>query len=150
VAVARQDWWEKFCQVINRLDLISDERFKTNPVRTKNHKDLEEILSAITRTRTTSEWVADMEKADIACGPVNTVPQVAGDPHTLAREMITQVNHTQAGMLRVVNSPIKLSRTPVKLERASPVLGEHTEEVFMNLLGLSKADIAKLREEKAI
>jgi len=150
VAVARQDWWEKFCQVINRLDLISDERFKTNPVRTKNHKDLEEILSAITRTRTTSQWVADMEKADIACGPVNTVPQVAGDPHTLAREMITQVNHTQAGMLRVVNSPIKLSRTPVKLERASPVLGEHTEEVFMNLLGLSKADIAKLREEKAI
>ena len=83
-------------------------------------------------------------------GPVNTVPQVAGDPHTLAREMITQVKHTQAGMLRVVNSPIKLSRTPVKLERASPVLGEHTEEVFMNLLGLSKADIAKLREEKAI
>ena len=150
VAVARQDWWEKFCQVINRLDLISDERFKTNPIRTKNHKDLEEILSAITRTRTTSQWVADMEKADIACGPVNTVPQVAGDPHTLAREMITQVNHTQAGMLRVVNSPIKLSRTPVKLERASPMLGEHTEEVFMNLLGLSKADIAKLREEKAI
>lgn len=150
VAVARQDWWEKFCQVINRLDLISDERFKTNPVRTKNHKDLEEILSAITRTRNTAEWVADMEKADIACGPVNTVPQVAGDPHTLAREMITQAEHTQAGMLRVVNSPIKLSRTPVKLERASPVLGEHTEEVFMNLLGLSQADIAKLREEKAI
>ena len=150
VAVARQDWWEKFCQIINRLDLISDERFKTNPARTKNHKDLEEILSAITRTRNTAEWVADMEKADIACGPVNTIPQVAGDPHTLAREMITQVEHAQAGMLRVVNSPIKLSRTPVKLERASPVLGEHTEEVLMNLLGLSKADIAKLREEKAI
>jgi len=150
VAVARQDWWEKFCQVINRLDLISDERFKTNPVRTKNHKDLEEILSAITRTRNTAEWVADMEKADIACGPVNTVPQVADDPHTLAREMITQVEHTQAGMLRVVNSPIKLSRTPVKLERASPVLGEHTEEIFMNLLGLSQADITQLREEKAI
>jgi CoA:oxalate CoA-transferase len=150
VAVARQDWWEKFCQLINRSDLISDERFKTNPARTKNHKDLEEILSGITRTRTTSEWVSDMEKADIACGPVNTVPQVAGDPHTHAREMITQVKHAQAGMLRVVNSPIKLSRTPVKLERASPVLGEHTEEVFMGLLGLSKEDLAKLKEEKAI
>ena len=150
VAVARQDWWEKFCQLISRADLISDARFKTNPDRTKNHKDLEAILSAITRTRTTSEWVTDMEKADIACGPVNTVPQVAGDPHTLAREMITQVKHTQAGMLKVVNSPIKLSRTPVKLERASPVLGEHTEEVFTNLLGLSKEDIAKLKEEKTI
>jgi len=75
---------------------------------------------------------------------------VAGDPHTLAREMITQVKHTQAGMLKVVNSPIKLSRTPVKLERASPELGEHTEEVFVNLLGLSKEDLARLKEEKAI
>jgi len=150
VAVARQDWWEKFCRLINRSDLISDECFTTNPARTKNHKDLEAILSAITRARPTSEWVADMEKADIACGPVNTVPQVASDPHTLAREMITQVEHTQAGMLRVVNSPIKLSRTQVKLERASPLLGEHTEEVFMNLLGLSKEDLAKLKEEKAI
>ena len=150
VAVARQDWWEKFCNLINRSDLISDERFKTNPDRTKNHKDLEAILKGITRTRTTSEWVADMEKADIACGPVNTVPQVASDPHTLAREMIAQVKHTQAGMLRVVNSPIKLSRTPVNLERASPVLGEHTEEVFGNLLGLSREDLAKLKEEKAI
>jgi benzylsuccinate CoA-transferase BbsF subunit/naphthyl-2-methylsuccinate CoA transferase subunit len=53
-------------------------------------------------------------------------------------------------MLRVVNSPVKLSRTPVKLERASPVLGEHTEEIFMNLLGLTREDLAKLKEEKAI
>jgi succinate--hydroxymethylglutarate CoA-transferase len=64
--------------------------------------------------------------------------------------MITQVMHSKAGPLRVVNSPIKLSRTPVKLEKASPELGEHTEEVFMNLLGLNKEELAKLREEKAI
>jgi crotonobetainyl-CoA:carnitine CoA-transferase CaiB-like acyl-CoA transferase len=64
--------------------------------------------------------------------------------------MITQVKHTEAGMLRVVNSPIKLSRTPVKLGQASPVLGEHTEEVFVNLLGLSKEELARLKEEKAI
>jgi len=129
---------------------LSVNRGKKSVTVNLQHPRGEEILSAITRTRSTSEWVADMEKIDIARGPVNTVPQVAGDPHTLAREMITRVKHTQAGMLRVVNSPIKLSRTPVKLERASPVLGEHTEEVFMNLLGLSKEDLAKLREEKAI
>ncbi len=150
VAVARQDWWEKFCHLLNRSDLIMDERFQTNPLRTKNHKELEEIITAVTRTRTTGEWVAAMEKADIACGPVNTVPELARDPHTVAREMITRVMHSKAGPLRVVNSPIKLSRTPVKLEKASPELGEHTEEVFMNLLGLSKEELAKLREEKAI
>jgi CoA:oxalate CoA-transferase len=150
VAAARQDWWEKFCQLINRPDLIADERFKTNPARTKNHQQLEGILSGITTTRTTAEWVADMEKLDVACGPVNSIPRVAGDPHTLAREMITQVVHTEAGMLKVVNSPIKLSRTPVKLAKASPQLGEHTEQIFVNLLELSKEDLVKLREEKAI
>jgi CoA:oxalate CoA-transferase len=150
VAAARQDWWEKFCQRLKREDLITDERFKTNLLRTKNHKALEEIITAVTRTRTTAEWVAEMVEADIACGPVNTVPELARDPHMVAREMITQVMHSKAGPLRVVNSPIKLSRTPVKLEKASPELGEHTEEVFMNLLGFSKEELAKLREEKAI
>ena len=150
VAVPREDWWQKFCHLINRQDLLADDRFKDNPSRTKNHKDLEDILSAVTRTRTTVEWVAAMEKIDVACGPVNTVDQVAQDPHTIAREMIARVRHPQAGMLRVVNSPIKLSRTPVKLERASPQVGEHTNEILKTLLGLTEEEVAGLRSGKAI
>jgi len=150
VAVPREDWWQKFCHLINRQDLLADDRFKDNPSRTKNHKDLEDILSAVTRTRTTVEWVAAMEKIDVACGPVNTVDQVAQDPHTIAREMIARVQHPQAGMLRVVNSPIKLSRTPVKLERASPQVGEHTNEILKTLLGLTEEEVARLRSGKAI
>ena len=150
VAVPREDWWQKFCHLINRQDLLADDRFKDNPSRTKNHKDLEDILSAVTRTRTTAEWVAAMEKIDVACGPVNTVDQVAQDPHTIAREMIARVQHPQAGMLRVVNSPIKLSRTPVKLERASPQVGEHTNEILKTLLGLTEEEVARLRSGKAI
>jgi len=150
VAVPREDWWQKFCHLINRQDLLADDRFKDNPSRTKNHKDLEDILSAVTRTRTTVEWVAAMEKIDVACGPVNTVDQVAQDPHTIAREMIARVQHPQAGMLRVVNSPIKLSRTPVKLERASPQVGEHTNEILKTLLGLTEEEVAGLRSGKAI
>ncbi len=150
VAVPREDWWQKFCHLINRQDLLADDRFKDNPSRTKNHKELEDILSAVTRTRTTAEWVAAMEKIDVACGPVNTVDQVAQDPHTIAREMIARVQHPQAGMLRVVNSPIKLSRTPVKLERASPQVGEHTNEILKTLLGLTEEEVAGLRSGKAI
>ena len=150
VAVPREDWWQKFCHLINRQDLLADDRFKDNPSRTKNHKELEDILSAVTRTRTTAEWVAAMEKIDVACGPVNTVDQVAQDPHTIAREMIARVQHPQAGMLRVVNSPIKLSRTPVKLERASPQVGEHTNEILTTLLGLTEEEVAGLKSGKAI
>jgi len=150
VAVARQDWWEKFCQLLNLPELITDERFQNNLARTKNHKALEEILIPVMRTRPTAEWVAEMEKLDIACGPVNSIPQIVNDPHTAAREMITQVHHPKAGMLKVVNSPIKLSRTPVKLEKASPELGEHTEEILSNLLGLSKEQIGELKAAEAI
>jgi CoA:oxalate CoA-transferase len=150
LAIPREEWWQKFCQVINRQDLLPDERLKDNLSRTKNHKQLEEILSEITRTRTTSEWVAEMERNDIPCGPVHTIDQVACDPYTVSREMIVQVKHAKAGMLKVVNSPIKLSRTPVKIDKACPELGEHTEEVLTNLLGFNKEDIAKLREQKVI
>ena len=150
VAVARPDWWEKFCHLLNLPELITDERFQNNIARTKNHKALEKILIPVMQTRTTAEWVAEMEKLDIACGPVNTIAQIANDPHTAAREMITQVHHPKAGLLKVVNSPIKLSRTPVKLEKASPELGEHTEEILSNLLGLSREQIRELKAAKAI
>ncbi len=150
VAVARQDWWEKFCQLLNLPELLNDERFKTNIDRTKNHKALEEILTPIIKSRPTAEWVAEMEKLDIACGPVNTIPQIANDPHTAARAMITQVYHPKAGMLKVVNSPIKLSRTPLKLEKASPELGEHTEEILTGLLGFSPVEISNLKAENVV
>ena len=110
---------------------------------------METILSEITRTRTTSNWVAEMERNDIPCRPVNTVEQVISDPHTIAREMIIPVQHPHAGMLRVVNSPVKLSKSPVKVQRASPELGEHTNEILKNLLGFGEEDIAELRSANA-
>jgi len=150
LAAGQERFWVKFCEVINRQDLLTDERFKDNPSRTKNHAQLEAILNEITRTKKTAEWVALMEKSDIPCGPVNSIDQVARDPHTAAREMIIAVEHSKAGSLKVVNSPMKLSRTPVKIEKASPELGEHTEEVLQNLLGYSQEEIKNLRSLQAI
>ena len=146
----RSRFWVKFCEVINRQDLLTDERFKDNPSRTQNHDQLEALLNEITRTKKTAEWVALMEKNDIPCGPVNSIDQVVHDPHTVAREMIIPVEHSKAGSLKVVNSPMKLSRTPVKIEKASPELGEHTEEVLQNLLGYSREKIKDLRSLQAI
>ena len=150
VAAARDPFWQKFCQVIQREDLVTDPRFKGNQIRTKNHRELEKEVTQALKGRTTAEWVELMIREDIPCGPVNSVPQLAEDPHTLAREMIAEVSHSKAGNLKVVNSPIKLSRTPVKLEKANPELGENTEEVLTSLLGYRREDIAGLRAEKAI
>jgi CoA:oxalate CoA-transferase len=150
VAAARDPSWQKFCKVIQREDLVMDPRFKGNQVRTKNHKELEKEVTQALKGKTTAEWVDLMIQADIPCGPVNSVPELAENPHTRAREMIAEVKHSKAGSLKVVNSPIKLSRTPVKLEKADPTLGENTEEILTGLLGYSREDIASLREEKAI
>jgi len=150
LALPREDWWQKFCRLIRCESLLEDERFKDDPSRTKNYQQLEAILSKVTQTRTTSEWVAEMEGNDIPCGPINTIDKVACDPHTIAREMIVQVKHSTAGMLKVVNSPIKLSKTPPKIEKASPGLGEHTDEVLADLLQFSKENIVELRLAKAI
>jgi CoA:oxalate CoA-transferase len=150
VAAARDPFWQKFCKVIHREDLVADPRFKENPVRTKNHKELEKEVTEALKSKTTAEWVDLMIREDIPCGPVNSVPQLAEDPHTLAREMIAEVKHSRAGNLKVVNNPIKLSRTPAKLEKANPELGEHTEEILAGLLGYSREKIAGLKSEKAI
>lgn len=150
LAAGEERFWQRLCQVINRPDLLRDERFKDNPSRTRNHDQLEPILKEITQTKKTAEWVALMDKSDIPCGPVNSIDQVVNDPHTAAREMITEVEHSKAGRLKVVNSPLKLSRTPVKIERACPELGEHTEEVLQNLLGFSQEKITELRSLQAI
>jgi CoA:oxalate CoA-transferase len=150
VAASRNPFWQKFCKVIQREDLVTDARFKENPVRTKNHKDLEKEVTEALKSKTTAEWVDLMIREDIPCGPVNSVPQLAADPHTLAREMIAEVEHSKAGNLKVVNNPIKLSRTPVKLEKANPELGENTEEILASLLGYSPEKIAGLKSEKAI
>ncbi len=150
LAAAHEQWWQKLCQVLNRPDLLKDDRFKDDKTRTKNHAQLEVILSEITRGRTTADWVATMEQNDIPCGPVNTVVHVASDPHTAARNMIIQVKDSKDRKFKVVNSPIKLSENPTHIEKASPDLGEDTDDVLAEVLGLSKDQISDLRLIKAI
>jgi CoA:oxalate CoA-transferase len=150
LAAAHEQWWQKLCQVLDRPDLLRDDRFKDDKSRTQNHAQLEVLLSEITRGRTTEDWVVTMEQNDIPCGPVNTVAQVASDPHTVARNMIIQVKDSKDRSFRVVNSPIKLSENPIHIERASPDLGEHTDEVLAEILGLSNDQISDLRLVKAV
>ncbi len=150
VAAPRDTFWQKFCKVIQREDLVTDPRFKGNQIRTQNHKELEKEVTQALRSKSTAEWVELMIREDIPCGPVNRVDELAQDPHTATREMIAEVKHSKAGNLKVVNSPIKLSRTPVRLEKADPELGENTEEILTALLGYSREEIASLKAEKAI
>jgi len=137
--------WPLFCAAIDRIDIMDDPRFETGWLRTQNYRELEPILTEIIKTRTTREWITELENAGIPCGPVNTIDQVASDPQVVARDMFIELHHPKAGSFKVVNTPFKFSETPCTVTPTFPDLGEHTEEVLSHLLGMTQADIDKLK-----
>ncbi|MBA7557386.1 Succinyl-CoA:(R)-benzylsuccinate CoA-transferase subunit BbsF [subsurface metagenome] len=89
-------------------------------------------------------------KTGLPVGEVNTIDKIVEDPNIKLREMIVEVEHPQAGKVKITDSPIKLSLTPGKDEKASPLLGEHTEEILGELLGFSQEEIEGLKKEGVI
>ena len=145
-----KDQWPLFCAAIDRVDIMDDPRFRTGWLRTQNYGALEPILAEAMRTKTTREWIEELEPAGIPCGPVNTIAQAASDPQIATRDMVIDVHHPKAGSFKVVNTPFKFSRTPCKAEQASPDLGEHTQDILSHLLGMSHEEINKLKEAHVI
>lgn len=141
-----KDQWPLFCAAIDRVDIMDDPRFQTGWLRTQNYEVLEPTLSEAMKTKTTQEWVEELEQAGIPCGPVNSIAQVASDPQIAAREMIIDVHHPKAGTFKVVNTPFKFSRTPYSVERASPDLGEHTQDVLSHLLQMTPKELSELED----
>lgn len=150
IAVGNDRLWEKFCNLIDRPDLIADERFVSNPARTKNQKALKAILDTVFPTRTLDEWLEALEGAGIPCGPINTVDRVIKDRQVIARDMIVETDHPVAGKVKMAGVPIKMSETPGSVDAPAPILGQHTEEVLKNMLGYDDAKIKALRDEKAL
>ena len=147
IAIGNNELWRKFCEHVGQPELIDDERFNTNALRTENHESLFPILAEIMCHRTTDEWVEALEAIGVPCGPVNTVDKVANDPQVLARDMIAEVEHDTTGTVQVPGIPIKLSETPGQIDAPAPNLGEHTSEVLTGLLGLGVQEVNQLKQD---
>lgn len=147
VAVGNDAQWTRFCRAINRPDLVEDERFATNAGRVTWRDTLCPIIQEIMRTRSSADWLATLSEADVPCGPVNTVDRALSAPQTAARGMVEEVAHPTLGIVRTVASPLKLERTPPTIRRHPPLLGEHSEEVLRQMLGLSGPQIEELRAQ---
>ena len=147
LAIGNDRLWAKFCEAVGRPGLAADERFSTNPLRTRHYAALLPLMQEILRAHPTAWWLDAMERAGVPCGPINTIEMLARDPQVAAREMIQEVLDPMAGRMQMAGVPIKLSATPGAIAGPAPALGEHTEEVLSRLLGLGPDAIARLRAE---
>ena len=144
------DDWKRFCEAAGRQEWVTDERYVSLEARLENYDEFLEDMNALMRTRTTREWIALLDAHRVMCGPVNHIEQVVKDPHINERGMFVDVEHSVQGSLKVVGTPMKFSRTPCRIEKASPELGEHTEEVLSDWADLTKEEIEELRESGII
>lgn len=139
------DQWPLFCATIGHLELMDDPRFRDGWLRTQHYGELEPILKEAFQQKTTAAWLEELGAVGIACGPVNTIPQVAQDPQVRERGMFVEVSHPTLGRVPVVNTPFKFSRSPSGPQGLSPALGADTEAVLGELLGLPAEEVAQLR-----
>jgi crotonobetainyl-CoA:carnitine CoA-transferase CaiB-like acyl-CoA transferase len=150
IGAGSQRLWENLCnEVINRPDLKEDSRFVSLPDRNQNHAVLKEIIEALTIMKTTDEWIDLLNQARIPCGKVRTVKEALELEQTKAREMVLEMEDQLHGKKKLLGIPTKLSDTPGEIRRMPPLLGEHTEEVLLDL-GYSKAQIDALEEKRIV
>jgi crotonobetainyl-CoA:carnitine CoA-transferase CaiB-like acyl-CoA transferase len=145
VAVGNDGQFRAYCRVIGLPELADDPRFATNPQRVINREVLVPILSERMLAGERDHWLEQLERVGVPAGPINTLDQVYEDPQVLARGMRLDLPHPAAGTVPVAASPLRFSGSPVVYDRPAPMLGQHTEQVLRERLGLSKEDIAALR-----
>ena len=150
IAIGNDALWAKFCEHVNRPDLITDERFRTNALRTANHEQLFPIIAEIMCQHTTEMWIEALDAIGVPCGPINTIDKVVNHPQVLAREMIAKVEHEITGSVKVPGIPIKLSKTPGRIDAPAPSLGEHTMEILTGLLGMAEEEVNLLKAEGVV
>ena len=131
LGVGNDNIWKKFCDSINRKELINDQRFNTNIERVKNNEELAQIIGQWSANFTLEEIISMLEEDGIPAAPINNLEQIVNDPHiAIAREMIQKIVHPIAGEVRVTGNPIKMSETNPQIYKSSPLLGEHTDYII--------------------
>ncbi len=150
VAVGNDKQFADFCRVIGEPGWPTDPRFVNNALRVKHRELMVELITARLHAKTAREWLVALEAAGVPCGPINDLDQVFADPQVLHRRMQVRAPHPAAGEVHMVASPMKFSATPISYDQPPPTLGQHTEEVLREALGLDAAAIASLRADGVI
>jgi crotonobetainyl-CoA:carnitine CoA-transferase CaiB-like acyl-CoA transferase len=150
IGVASEGIWRRFCQAIDKTELVGDSRFAKNVNRVENRSLLISILADTFLAHGTDDWLELLNQAEVPCAPVQTVDQVFKAPQVLHREMLVEVEHPTAGTVPMAGIPVKFSATPASIRLPPPLLGQHTEEVLASWLGMGSEEIIELRKRGAV
>ncbi|EME41316.1 hypothetical protein DOTSEDRAFT_135533 [Dothistroma septosporum NZE10] len=138
------------CEKLGKKEWALDERYRTNADRVKRRGELEEMIEEITTTKTTKEWLETLEGSGMPYAPINDVKATLEHEHTQYRNMVTEVDHPSCGPMKLVSPPVKFSQSKPSIRTPPPTLGQHTDEVLSELLGLGSSDIEALKKEGVV
>ena len=150
LSVANDPTFKRFCEAFNLTHMLEDPRFVTNAARVGNRQLVTDTLTPVMMQHPTNWWIERLEALKIGCGPINKLSQVFEDPQVVARDMVLEMEHGSGETVKVIANPVKLSETPADYRLAPPLLGQHTDAVLSERLGLDAAALADLREKKVI
>lgn len=144
------DLWANLAAAMGRTELAEDPRYATAKGRRQHYGELEQLVSEWVRGKTRRELWEVLSSFGLSSGMVLSLGEAIGDPHIEARKAFVQVEHPQAGTLTLLAPWMRFSETPGAIESAAPLIGQHNNEVYGSLLGLSEAEVRELAEEGAI
>jgi len=150
LAVGNDRQFESFCGAAGRPELVKDERFRANAGRVANRVVLVPEIDRLCRKKTTRQWLAALAPLGVPCGPINNLAEVFDEPQVKHRKMRFDLPHPEGGSVPQVRNPILYSRTALEYRDAPPLLGQHTTEVLMEVLGLEPGELEALRAGSVI
>ena len=148
IAVGNDKQFVHLCHALGRPDMALDERFATTSLRVQHKQVLLPIIASILSQHTLDHWMPLLRKAVVPSAPIYDFKQVFEDPQIKHRELVKTVDHPLAGAMSVVGNPLNFSETPVEYKRAPPLLGQHTDEILREVLGMDAPEIAQLAAQK--
>jgi formyl-CoA transferase/CoA:oxalate CoA-transferase len=149
VTVGSEKLWEQFCKAIGRPDLIENPKFKTNADRVINREELIEELERVFKSKPTRFWIEELERARVPVAPILTVGQVLSDEHVRYRGMVLEIEHPEAGVIKMLGTPFKMSETPGMVRSPPPTKGQHTFEILREL-GFDYEEIIELKSKHVV
>lgn len=150
LAVGNDTQFAKLCAVLGCPEIAGDERYAKNANRVRHRDALLPLLQQRLVTRSVAQWVEVLQPEGVPCGPVNSIAQTFANPQVIHRQMRVDLPHPLAGSVPSVANPIKFSGTPIQYGDAPPTLGQHSDQVLKEYVGLSDAEIEALRIKRII